>query len=81
MPAARGSTKRSCAIAPSSTPVETVAVDVARLRAARAIPSRVLVSGHVYDVTTGLVETVIPARAREINPPEHRNHPEEAKAP
>ncbi len=45
-------------------PVETVAVDVARLRAAPAISERVPVSGHVYDVLSGLVETVTPARSR-----------------
>lgn len=39
-------------------PRETVTCDVERLRAARAIPERVAVSGHVYDVVTGLVETV-----------------------
>jgi carbonic anhydrase len=32
-----------------------------RLRCAPAISPRVTVSGHVYDVLTGLVETVIPA--------------------
>ena len=42
-------------------PAATVASDVERLRSATAIPSRVGISGHVYDVTTGLVETIIPA--------------------
>ena len=42
-------------------PAETVTRDVERLRAARAIPQRVAVSGHVYDVVTGLVETIVPA--------------------
>jgi carbonic anhydrase len=42
-------------------PAETVRRDVERLRSAPAIPARVTVSGHVYDVVTGLVETVIPA--------------------
>jgi carbonic anhydrase len=42
-------------------PVATVTRDVARLRSASAIPAGVAVSGHVYDVVTGLVETVIPA--------------------
>lgn len=37
-------------------PATSVDSDVARLRAAPSIPSRVQVSGHVYDVTTGLVE-------------------------
>jgi len=40
-------------------PRATVAVDVERLRQAAAIPSRVLVSGHVYDVTTGVLTTTI----------------------
>ena len=42
-------------------PAATVANDVERLRTAPAISPRVTVSGHVYDVVTGLVETVIPA--------------------
>ena len=42
-------------------PVATVRSDVERLRSARAIPERVAVSGHVYDVVSGLVETVVPA--------------------
>jgi carbonic anhydrase len=37
-------------------PAQTVREDVERLRAAPAISPRVAVSGHVYDVTTGLVE-------------------------
>ncbi|HYB26501.1 MAG TPA: carbonic anhydrase [Solirubrobacteraceae bacterium] len=42
-------------------PAATVAHDVERLRSAPAISPRVTVSGHVYDVVTGLVETVVPA--------------------
>jgi carbonic anhydrase len=42
-------------------PVATVTRDVERLRSAPAISPRVTVSGHVYDVVTGLVGTVIPA--------------------
>jgi carbonic anhydrase len=42
-------------------PATTVARDVDRLRRAPAISPRIAVSGHVYDVVTGLVETVIPA--------------------
>jgi carbonic anhydrase len=41
-------------------PAVTVARDVARLRSTRAISTRIRVSGHVYDVVTGLVETVVP---------------------
>ena len=42
-------------------PSRTVARDVGRLRSAPAISERVTVSGHVYDVVSGLVETVVPA--------------------
>lgn len=42
-------------------PAASVASDVALLRGASAISPRIGVSGHVYDVATGLVETVIPA--------------------
>jgi carbonic anhydrase len=42
-------------------PTATVTRDVERLRSSRAVSKRVAVSGHVYDVGTGLVETVLPA--------------------
>jgi carbonic anhydrase len=42
-------------------PAATVRRDVERLRSPPAICPRVTVSGHVYDVVTGLVETVVPA--------------------
>ena len=42
-------------------PTATVSRDVERLRSAPAISPRLTISGHVYDVATGLVETVIPA--------------------
>ena len=42
-------------------PTATVSRDVERLRSAPAISPRLTISGHVYDVVTGLVETVIPA--------------------
>lgn len=45
-------------------PAATVACDVERLRSADAISARVGVSGHVYDVATGLVETIVPAGGR-----------------
>ena len=41
-------------------PAATATSDVERLRSAPAISPRVGVSGHVYDVVTGLVETVLP---------------------
>jgi carbonic anhydrase len=42
-------------------PVATVSRDVERLQSAPAISPRVTVSGHIYDVVTGLLQTVIPA--------------------
>ena len=53
-------------------PAATVQCDVERLRSAPAIPPRVTVSGHVYDVVTGLVETVIrkPLLSRQIAMPQ-----------
>jgi carbonic anhydrase len=42
-------------------PIATVTHDVERLRSAEAISPRVTVSGHVYDVVDGLVQTVIPS--------------------
>jgi carbonic anhydrase len=42
-------------------PDGTVRADVARLRASTAIPDRVTISAHVYDVTTGRVRTIIEA--------------------
>jgi carbonic anhydrase len=39
-------------------PVETVTRDVEILRTAPAVSPRITVSGHVYDVETGLVESV-----------------------
>ncbi len=58
-------------------PAETVVRDVGRLRAAPAISPRVTVSGYVYDVLTGLVETVLPAGGR---PSEDRFAIEDARA-
>jgi len=43
-------------------PAATVTRDVERLRSAPAISPRVIFSGHVYDVVTGLVQTVVPTR-------------------
>lgn len=45
-------------------PRRSVRDDVARLLAAPEIPPRVSVSGHVYDVSTGRVTTVVEARSR-----------------
>ncbi len=51
-------------------PAATVGLDVARVRSAPAISPRVAVSGHVYDVESGLVETVLAAG----NGPSHHRH-------
>jgi carbonic anhydrase len=58
-------------------PSVTVARDVGRLRSAPAISERVTVSGHVYDVVTGLVETVVPADGE---PDERRPAAEKVRA-
>jgi carbonic anhydrase len=44
-----------------TNPEQTVRVDVELLRSAAVLPDTITVSGHVYDVTTGLVTTVVPA--------------------
>jgi carbonic anhydrase len=42
-------------------PEQTVRADVELLRSATILPATITVSGHVYDVDTGLLTTVIPA--------------------
>jgi len=42
-------------------PEQTVRADVELLRSAAVLPDTITVSGHVYDVTTGLVTTIVPA--------------------
>jgi carbonic anhydrase len=42
-------------------PEQTVRTDVELLRSAAVLPDTITVSGHVYDVATGLVTTIIPA--------------------
>jgi carbonic anhydrase len=44
---------------PATNPAETVKEDVAKILAAPQISSRITVSGHVYDVATGRLETVV----------------------
>lgn len=48
----------------ASDPAATVTSDVDRLRRAQAISPRVAVSGHVYDIESGLVETIVYAASR-----------------
>ena len=42
-------------------PEQTVRIDVEKVRSASGTSPRVTVSGHVYDVTTGLVESIVRA--------------------
>ena len=58
-----GVDERALADTPVLDPARTVATDVARVLWAPEIPPEVQVSGHVYDVETGLVTTVIDAKA------------------
>jgi carbonic anhydrase len=44
-----------------TNPEQTVRSDVELLRSATVLPDTITVSGHVYDVTTGLVSTIVPA--------------------
>ena len=45
---------------PATDPANTVAIDVQRLATAPQVSPRITISGHVYDVETGLVTTVVP---------------------
>ena len=44
-------------------PEATVRDDIERILSSTAVPSRVSVSGHIYDLDTGLVTTVEPAHS------------------
>jgi carbonic anhydrase len=45
-------------------PAATVATDLERLCSAPAISERVTFSGYVYDILTGLVQTILPVRRK-----------------
>lgn len=45
-------------------PAATVTTDVERLRSASAIPNNIAISGHVYDVVSGRVQTIVGATSR-----------------
>jgi carbonic anhydrase len=62
-------------------PAATVTTDVRRLRSAAAVPPRVTVSGHVYDVVTGLVQTILPAGRREDESAEPPQPPQGGPTP
>jgi carbonic anhydrase len=42
-------------------PEQTVLLDVERVRSSTTVSARVTVSGHVYDVETGRVRTIVAA--------------------
>jgi carbonic anhydrase len=58
-----GVDERTLAETPVLDPARTVRTDVQRVLWAAEIPPHVPVSGHVYDVETGLVATVVEAEA------------------
>jgi carbonic anhydrase len=59
-----GVDERTLADTPVLDPERTVRTDVERVLWAHEIPSQVRVSGHVYDVKTGVVSTVVDAKSR-----------------
>jgi carbonic anhydrase len=57
---------------PVTDPADTVRADVERLRRAPQVSSAITVSGHVYDVGTGLIRTVVDASRPTVRrPSEH----------
>jgi len=59
-----GTDERTLADTPVLDPARTVQTDVERVLWAEEIPQNVHVSGHVYDVHTGLVTAVVDAKAK-----------------
>ena len=63
-------------------PEQTVRFDVELLRSAAVLPDTITVSGHVYDVTTGLVTTVVPAAPMHpVHPAPQPRNEDTARAP
>ena len=58
-----GYDEQMLAALPATDPAQTARADVELLLAAPQISARTTVSGHVYDVETGLVRTVVDATA------------------
>ena len=59
-----GVDEKTLADTPVLNPARTVRTDVERVLWTDQIPSDVLVSGHVYDVDTGVVTTVVDAKGK-----------------
>lgn len=57
-----GVDERTLAETPVLDPARTVRTDVARVLWAQEIPPNVQASGHVYDVGTGLITTIVDAK-------------------
>ena len=62
--AERGFDEEALAELPVIDPAETVRIDVERLSREPSISPRVKISGYSYDVKTGLLTAVVPARSR-----------------
>ena len=60
-----GVDERTLAETPVLDPARTVQTDVQRVLWAGEVPADVRVSGHVYDVGTGLVTTIVDAKPRD----------------
>jgi carbonic anhydrase len=56
-----GTDEAALAAGASEDPEQTVRTDIELLRSSAILPDAITVSGHVYDVTTGLITTIIPA--------------------
>ena len=50
-------------------PEQTVTLDVELVRSSSVVPATITVSGHVYDVDTGLITTIVPAAAMHASGP------------
>jgi len=59
-----GADERTLAGTPVLDPARTVTTDVNRVLWAEEIPDTIRVSGHVYDIDTGLVTTIVDARSK-----------------
>ena len=62
-----GYDEQMLAALPATNPAQTVLADAQLLLAAPQISARTTVSGHVYDVETGLVATVLDATAPQVD--------------
>jgi len=58
-------------------PAATVASDVERLRSDPSISTRIGVAGYVYDVLTGVIETIVPAGAPAVQSNHQSESPKE----